>query len=368
MPVSKKAVTSQRKSKQPLQREKATASRTKTNIKKWSLQYVKARIRDLLSRRPHRSFKRTLRRDYVRSLKLPGYWAFTNYVRKTLWAKKRLFLTVMLLYGILTAALVGVASQDTYTQLSETLRTTGDQVFQGDWSSFGQAGLLLATNITGAYNNSLTDVQQIYAVILGILVWLTTVWLLRALLAGRKPKFRDAAYNAGAPILSTFLIVLVAVAQLLPVALAAIAFSAGAASGILSGGVESMLFWITALLLTMLSLYWMTSTVIALVVVTLPGMYPMQALKTAGDLVIGRRIRILLRLAWVALFLMLVWAIIVIPIILFDTWLKSVVPATAWVPIVPVALLIMSTFSVVWSASYVYLLYRKVVDDDAAPA
>ena len=63
-----------------------------------------------------------------------------------------------------------------------------------------------------------------------------------------------------------------------------------------------------------------------------------------------------------------IWLVIMIPIILFDGWIKSLFSEVAWLPIVPISLLVMSSFSVVWTASYVYLLYRKVVDDDAAPA
>ena len=46
-----------------------------------SIRFVAAainRTRAYLQRRPHRSFRRTYRRDYERSLALPGYWAFTN--------------------------------------------------------------------------------------------------------------------------------------------------------------------------------------------------------------------------------------------------------------------------------------------------
>jgi hypothetical protein len=57
-----------------------------------------------------------------------------------------------------------------------------------------------------------------------------------------------------------------------------------------------------------------------------------------------------------------------IPIILFDAWLKGVVPSIQWLPIVPVCLLIVSALMVVWTAGYVYLLYRKVVDNDVEPA
>lgn len=330
---------------------------------------IHGRVRGLLSRRPHRSFRRTRRRDYVRSLKLPGYFAFTNDVRKILWRHWRTFALLALVYAILTVVLVGVASQTTYIQLQGVLEDTSGELLSGNWGEIGKAGMLLLGGVVGFFTDTPSESQQIYSSILLLFAWLTTVWLLRAMLAGRKPRLRDGLYNAGAPVLSTFLVGLVMLVQLLPLALAIIGFSAATGSGFLqSGGVEVMLFWVVAGLLALLTLYWATSTFIALVVVTLPGMYPMRALRTAGDLVIGRRIRILLRLLWMLLLLALAWLVIVIPIILLDAWLKSVWPAIVWLPVVPVVLLIMSTLTVIWSASYVYLLYRRIVDDDASPA
>lgn len=329
---------------------------------------VRNRVRGLLSRRSHRSFRRTQRRDYVRPLKLPGYWVFTNRVRRLLWQNRKLFGLLALSYAILTVVLVGIASQDTYTQLSEALRSSSGDVFDGNWKGIGEAGLLLLAGVSGSFTETLSEGQQIYAVLLSLFIWLTTVWLLRALVAGRKPRLRDGLYGAGAPILATFLVGLLFVVQLLPVALAAIGYAAAASSGLLAGGIEAMLFWAAALLLGTLSLYWMTSTFIALIMITLPGMYPMRAIRAAGDLVAGRRIRILLRLLWLFLLVAIVWIVIVVPVILFDTWLKSVFPAIQWLPIVPVVLLVMGTLTVMWAASYIYLLYREIVDNDAEPA
>lgn len=329
---------------------------------------IMGRIEELLARRPHRSFRQTRKRDYIRSLKLPGYWAFTDHVRKVLWRQRKLFLSLVLVYGVLTVGFVGMASQSIYTELSDTLRETGSEVTQGNFSEVGKAGLLLVTGAAGMFSTDKTEAQQLYLGILVLLVWLATVWLLRATLAGQRPRLRDGLYNAGAPVISTFLVGLVMVVQLLPIAVAIIGYGAASATGLLDTGIESMLFWTVALLLGALSLYWLTSTFIALVVVTLPGMYPMRAIKTAGDLVIGRRVRVLLRLLWLAAVVAGVWACSMIPIILLDTWLKSLLPAIEWLPVVPVALLVMTTLTVIWMASYIYLLYRRIVDDDAAPA
>lgn len=359
--------------KKPVKKDQPKANRSvidraRTGFKN-VITSIKLRVAGLLARRPHRSFRRTMRRDYVRTLKLPGYWSFTNYVRKTLVKNKKTFLCLVALYGVLSLVLVGLVSQDNYTTLSDTLRTTGGEIFNGNWGQIGQAGLLLVAGMAGNFNGQLTESQQIYAIALLLLTWLTTVWLLRSQLAGiDKPRLREGLYNAGAPILSTFAVLLVAVLQLLPVAVAAAGFGAALASGLFDGGVAAMMFWTVAALLLALSLYWMTSTLIALVVVTLPGMYPLRALKIAGDLVIGRRLRVLLRFLWLVFTIVLVWAIVMIPVLLFDSWLKGLWPAVANIPLVPAVMLVLSSFSVMWAASYVYLFYRKVVDDDASPA
>lgn len=329
---------------------------------------LRQRVQTFLKRRPHRSFRRTYRRDYTRSLKLPGYWAFTLNVLGMLRQHKKLFLLLALIYAVITAAVVGVASQTNYSDYSSALRDSGSKLFSGSWWEVGQAGILLTTGILGSLNDAPSEVGQFVAVLLGLMTWLATVWLLRVIMAGKKPRLRDALYNAGAPIIPTAFVFLVAVVQLLPVALAFIAFAAASSTGLINDGVESMVFWVVETLLLTLSLYLLTSTLFALIVITLPGMYPMQALRTAGDLVIGRRVRILLRFMWLFGFTFAVWAVTIIPIILFDNWLKGVWPAIAWLPLVPICLLVVASLSIVWMSAYTYMLYRRVVDDDAAPA
>jgi hypothetical protein len=338
----------------------------KTSTKK-SRQPLRQSINAFLSRRPHRSFRRTKARDLHRSLKLPGYVSFTKYVAKTLWQYRKLFLLLALMYGLLSALVVGVASQDTYTAITDGL-TEANSTLRSDP---GQAGViigLIATALTGGLSQSLSQTQSTYAFILVLMTWLTAVWLLRNILAGNKVKLRDGLYNASAPILSTFIVITVLILQLLPMALAFIGYSAAASSGLLAGGIEAMLFWIVAGLLVVLSLYLVTSTLVALVIVTLPGMYPMQALKTAGDIAVGRRMRLLMRLLWLVGTIVAAWIVLIVPMVLLDAWINSMWVAFSAVPFVPIILVIMSSLTVVWAASYVYLLYRKVVADDAKPA
>jgi len=324
------------------------------------------RIRAFLDRRPHRSFRRTRRRDYIRPLTLPNYFSFNFFVTKTLLQYKSVFIWLVIVYAALTVAFLGLGSQQAFANLTDTLQETGAQVFEGNVGEIGKAGLLFASIATTGLNETPTEVQQLLAIIFIVLAWLTTVWLLRNLLAGHKVRFRDGLYSAGAPIVPTILLSLLLLIQFLPLAIALIGYAAAAGSGLLDGGIEAMLFWCAAGFLTVLSLYWATSTFFALVIITLPGMYPMRALRMAGDMVLGRRTTIFLRLLWMVLSVAVIWTIIMIPLILLTTWLGGVWPVFQSIPVVPIALLVMSSLTTVWVAAYIYLLYRKVVDNDAA--
>ena len=329
---------------------------------------VKQYVQEFKTRRPHTSFMLTRKRDYRRSLALPGYFAFTRSVNKTLIKYRKVLIPLAIVYGLLSALFIGVGSQDTYSTLTQTLQETGNEVFAGNLSELGKAGLVFFSIAGSGLNTAPTESQQIFTIILALLIWLTTVWLLRTLLAGNKAKMRDGLYNAGTPIIGTFFVGIVLVLQLIPVGIAMIGYSAADSTGLLSSGVAAMLFWAAALLLAILSLYLVTSTFFALIIVTLPGMYPGRALRTAGDMVIGRRLRILLRVLWMFGCIAVAWAIILIPFILIDSGLKQLLPVIEGLPIIPIVLLILGVLSFIWSASYVYLLYRKVVDDDAKPA
>lgn len=375
MPTAKKPSTSRtaKSLKKPVKKSAVVTKKRPGFIQRLlSLRFISvivARWQDLLQRRPHRSFRRTYRRDYVRSLKLPGYWAFTHHVSRTLWNNKKLFLCVLAAYALITVSVVNLASESLYSELRTTVNDTTTEIFKGFWGEIGKSGLLLLGGVTGSYNEAPTDSQsRTYMILAGLLLWLTTVWLLRAISAGAKPKMRDGLYNAGAPIVPTIFISFVGVLQLLPIALVLYGYTAAVGSGLLEGGVEAMMFWSVAAVLTILSAYWLTSTFIAMVVVTLPGMYPLQALRTAGDLVIGRRIRILLRILWMLLVVVVVWAVIAIPAIMIDGWVKGIVPYFSGLPAIPVLLLVMGSVTLVWIAAYIYLLYRRIVEDDALPA
>lgn len=327
-----------------------------------------ARIKNFLKRRPHRSFRMTARRDYKRSFKLPGYWAFINIVRKFVWQNKKVFGGMVFFYVMASVVIGGFGAQDVYSDMAATLRAGSGDLFSGNFGEVGQAGLLLAVSVTQGISPNLTEAQAILGGLMFFFVWLATVWLSRNLMAGHRPKVRDALYNCGSPIISTVIIGFIIMVQLLPAAIALIVFEAAYASGFSEVGVVAMLAWIVLALFSLLSIYWVIGSLVAMVIVTLPGMYPLQAIRAAGDMIVGRRFRVLLRVLWLAAVFFVIWVIIMIPLILFDDWLKKAVPAVSWLPLVPIALFTLSSATVVFSSTYIYLLYRRLVDDDSAPA
>lgn len=281
--------------------------------------------------------------------------------------KRRTFLSLVGLFSVLLIFTGAITSQDTYTQINTLLKDSSKDLFGSGMGKVGQAGLL-ALSAFATWPSNLSVGQQICVALLLLYVWLSTVWLCREFMLGRRPRLRDGLYNAGAPIISSIALVGILIVQLLPVGIVALVYAALSSVGLLDGGFGNMLFWVFAAAVAALCLYWITSTAIALVIVTLPGMYPFRAIRAAGDLVIGRRLRILYRLLWGLFIVLMAWAVIMIPVILLDTGIKSTWSTIQNIPIVPYVGAVLSAASLVWMATYVYLFYRRIVDDNAKPA
>lgn len=322
--------------------------------------------RQFLARRPHRSFRLTRRRDYIRSLSVEGYILFTLYVNRTIRQHWRMFGAMVVIYGFIMVVLGAITGQDTYNAIDALLRDSTNDLFGKGIGQIGQAGVV-ALSAFASSSGSLTPDQRVYLIISLMFAWLATVWLLREILLGRKPNLRDGLYNSGAPVLAMVGVILVLIVQLLPIGLVALAYAALSSFGAINGGFGSLLFWLIATVIATIVLYWVTSTVIALVVVTLPGMYPLRAIRLAGDLVVGRRLRIMLRLLWGLALILVTWAVILIIAILIDNWIGLLWSGVTAVPIVPYIGALLTAFGVVWYAAYVYLFYRKIVDDHAKP-
>ena len=323
----------------------------------------KRAFRNATKTKLHKSFKRSYREDYIRETNLPGLLSHATATFKLIFKNWKLFIPLIILVVIFNVILVGLMTEESYNTFKESLDETNEQLTKGQLGNLGKAGLLLiGTVTTGGLNRGMTEVQQVFMIILLVITWLVSIYLARHILAGHKMKLRDGLYNALTPFISTFCIVGVIFIELIPIFAVIITYSAALATDFLSTPFYALVYFIFAALLIILSAYLLSGSLMAMIAVTAPGLYPMTALNTATDIVAGRRIKFIIRIIFVFLVLALCWVVIMLPIILIDNVLKANIEWLDGFPIVSLALLNMTVFSVIYISIYFYLFYRKLLD------
>ena len=313
---------------------------------------------------PHKSFRRSYREDYKRELEVPGimYHVFASF--RVIFKNWKLFLPLLIIVAVLNVVLVGIMSESSYTQFQDVLDQTSAQVAGGDVGNVAKAGLLLISTVTtGGLSGESSEAAVVFGVIIFLIIWLTTIFLLRHRLAGHKVKLRDGLYNAMTPLVSTFVVFAIAVVQCVPIFILIIVYSAAVQTDFLATPFYALMFFIFAALMILLSGYLLSSSLIALVAVSAPGLYPIRAMHAASDLMMGRRVRFILRLVALILALAIVWVIVMLPLILFDLWMKTF-EWTAGIPFIPVCLNIMTCFTAIYITAYLYLYYRWMLNYD----
>lgn len=338
--------------------------------------------KNFLKRRPHRSFKLTPKSSNYRPLKIEGIFSFSKNVIKTIKKYKIFFIKLLGLSVLASILLVGLMNQSVYNNLRDALNNstrnaneqskieTDENLINDDFGGkIYKAGLMFMSTVTeGGLSTSKSESQQLIMLFIFIMVWLSVVWYLRNVLAGNKVSVRDAIYNAGAPIIPMIGIILVIVLQLIPLGLYLLFYSAAVQTKFINGGVESMVFYVIGFLISVLTLYWTLSSFLALIVITIPGVKPMDALRIAGDMSVGRRRTLLFRTLWQILQIGILWAVILIPLILIENVLSEKWEIIKKIPIIPFLELVLSCATFIWTSVYFYLMYRRLLEDESRPA
>lgn len=313
---------------------------------------------------PHKSFKRSYREDYHRDIEVPGimYHIFATF--RVLFKNWKLFLPLLIIVVVLNVILVGIMSESSYTQFQDVLDQTTVEIAGGDIGNVAKAGMLLISTVTtGGLSGESSEAAIVFGVIIFLIIWLTTIFLLRHRLADHKVKLRDGLYNAMTPLVSTFVVFAIAVVQCIPIFILIIVYSAAVQTDFLATPFYALVFFIFAALMVLLSGYLLSSSLIALVAVSAPGLYPMKAINAASDLMMGRRTRFILRIIALLIALAIIWVIIMLPLIVFDLWMKTF-EWTEGIPFIPVCLNIMTCFTAMYVTAYLYLYYRWMLNYD----
>jgi hypothetical protein len=272
-------------------------------------------------------------------------WQITKKTARLLWQNKNLFLGIALVYGLLNLILVrGLGSSVDVNNLKETL----NHVFSGQYgqlaSSLSVFAVLLGSSGAGASGSA-----NVYQFFLVIIVSLAIIWSLRQLLTGAKIRVRDGFYLGMYPLVPFILVLFVVGLQLLPMLIGADVYSIILSNGIAVTFIEKFACLVVLILLVALSLYWLSSSVFALYIVTLPEMTPLKALRSARELVRFRRWTLLRKILFLPLILLIAAAVIMVPVIIL------IAPVAQWV------FFALATLAIVAVHGYMYTLYRELL-------
>lgn len=312
----------------------------------------------------HRTFKRSYREDYKRDLEVPGMMAHIFKTFKLIFKNWKVFLPLLVISVVMAVVFVGLMNENTYQQFQEVLDQTTAEMGSGDIGVAAKAGLLLISTITtGGLSGGSSEVAAVFAVLIFLMIWLTTIFLLRHIMANKKVKFRDALYNSMSPLVPALVVFVVAVLQCIPIFIFIIALSAAVQTEFLAMPFYALVFFIFSSLMFLLSGYLLSSTLMAFVAVSAPGLYPGKALKVSSELMQGRRVRFILRLIALIIALAVIWVLVMMPLIMFDLFMKQF-EWTSQIPFVPICLLIMTCFTGIYITAYLYIYYRWMLGYD----
>jgi hypothetical protein len=196
---------------------------------------------------------------------------------------------------------------------------------------------------------------SLYAALLTIIFGLCIVWALRQTLAGRHIRIRDALYNGMAPVLTVMTLLAIIFLQALPLSIGIFVYVATTTHNITQGVVQNGAVMLVAIAGALVTCYWLSTSLVALMAATVPGMYPLAALKAAKSLVGTRRWQIFLRITIFAVLVAAVWALAIV--------LTVANPLTR---IFAMEIFdVLRAVTLVVSTVFLYKLYRSLVDETA---
>jgi hypothetical protein len=255
----------------------------------------------------------------------------------------KLFGGIMLIYGILSLVLVrGLSMGTTFNEVRDSL--------QGAFDGGNDVviGSILFAYLVGSSGTATTGAAGVTQVVLAVVFSLAIIWALRNAYANEPVRIRDALYRASSPLIPFVLVVCTGLLQLLPFVVGGAVYSAITNNGGIPG-TEMVVWAIVLVLLAILSLYLVVPTLMALYVVCLPNVTPLEALRAARELVRSRRWTVLRKVLLLPLVLLIVSAAVVMPVIFLAA------SAAIWV------FFVLSLVAIPLIHAYLYGLYRELL-------
>lgn len=273
---------------------------------------------------------------------LPGIAKLLRSTFQPLNQNRKLFIGfVLLLFFINIVFVIGINSIFDFLSVKKQVEDSLSGLNTSSTQSLALLGYVISIGSGGGNSN-----LQFF---ITLLASLAIIWAIRQTMAKEKVSLKQSFYEGVYPIVP-FLIVLFFIGlQLLPLVIGNFLLTTVISNGLAVTVLEQTLWWMLFILLAILSLYMIMSSIFALYIVTLPGMTPVKALRSARGLVIYRRINVALRLLVLPVLGIFFYVVILLPLIL-------VVPA-----IVIPAFALLSGGALLFVHSYIYNLYRSLL-------
>lgn len=286
-----------------------------------------------------------LRRQVKRSHKpLPSSYKLFSGALGHVWKYRRLFGGIIVIYFLLTLVLVKGLSGSNLGELKGDI----ESLFEGQSNKFS-TGLTLFGVLLSNSRSTGTQLGSMLQTVFLLVISLAVIWMLRQTYAAAPVRLRDAFYRGMYPLVPFVLIILVIGFQLIPLGIANFLLSLIFGQGIAVTVLEKIAGAGLLLLLAVSSFYMVTSSILALYIVTLPEMTPLKAMRTAKGLVHFRRWTVMRKLLFLPLIVFVIFAAVTLPLIIYLT------PAAEWV------FLFLAMGGLILVHSYVYRLYRELI-------
>lgn len=279
--------------------------------------------------------------------KLASVWELSKKSFDLIINNYKIFLGIALIYGLLTLVLVKGFSGGLNVS---TLKTDLNQVFSGNFAALA-SGLGVFVVMIGSAGSNSTAASSPYQLVIAIVTSLAVIWSLRQVLANKKFRLRDTYYKSMYPLIPFILVLAIVSLQLIPLMIGSTIYGMVVSYGIAVSIIERIIWVIVFLGLATLTIYWLSSSLFALYIVTLPDMTPIKALRSAKELVTGYRWQVIRKVIALPVILLAAAIVVMLPVIVILT------PLAQWV------FFLLTSLVLVAINTYMYLLYRELMNE-----
>ncbi|HEY5667673.1 MAG TPA: hypothetical protein VIR03_00750 [Candidatus Saccharimonadales bacterium] len=278
---------------------------------------------------------------------IPGVFKLMRGALGVLVKNWKVFGGVILIYCVLNLLLVQSFNGTNGGNSLDQTKANLESMNSGPFSSILSSAALFVYMASSSGNVNSTTAGA-YQLMLTVITSLVLIWVLREVYAGKKVRVRDGFYWGMYPLVPFILVVGLALVQLFPVILGGYMYNM-VTQGIAASGPEMALWVVLFALLALLSMFMLAATLFAIYIVCLPNVTPMVAIHSAQELVRYRRWTVIRKVLFLPVFLLIVAALVIVPLIFFAPVVANVTFLFTTVIGLPVI------------HSYMYRLYRELL-------